>query len=1038
MATHLFISRNPDRRSGSTRPRRLVALATLAAVVASVVAVTVPSAPAFAASVSAIDLGRATPFAILAGASVGNTATGPTTIVRGDLGVLAAAGLVTGFPPGQVHGTLHPSGAAAVVAANADLASAYAETAQRPSNYALAADLLGLVLHPGVHTNVGAVANTGTVTLDGDGHSDSVFVFQIGGALAMAAGSKVILTNGTQAKNVFWQVNGAGAVGADATFVGTLMTSAAIGVGANTLFNGRALAMTGAVTTNSNQFYANAPIVTIDGGAAVTVADDTPTISGTTTVDVPATVTVTVGTHVLSAAVQVDGTWSVTAAIMPNGVYTAQATVADGAANAGSASQSLTIDTVLPVVVVTGGAARLTNDATPTMDGTSDVTPGTIVTITVAGQTLMAVVQSAGTWNITPTPLSDGTYTVAVALVDEAGNPGVASQMLTVDTLAPVVAITGGANALTNNPTPTISGTSNEPGAAVSVSVSGLVTASTVDGGGGWSVTASALGDGGHPVAVSITDAAGNIGSSIQSLTIDTVAPDMSIDGGAAVATTDTTPTITGSTSAVAGSIVTVTVAGQTRTTLVQANGSWNVSPNALSIGVEQIVASVSDPAGNVGTATQELTVSDTAPPTPTTTTTAAPPATTTTTAPLVPTPPTNPTAPSLHSGSAVVAVGPKRVFDTRAGQSPNALRTVTKARVGGATELEVQFTDLAGFLPATGVLGVSLNVTETNAEASGFITVYPCGLREAVSSVNFAAAQTVANAVIAPVSSTGSVCFYSSTPTDIVVDINGWFPAGQAFAPVGPKRLLDTRSGEDGQTLRTVTKAPLPAGGTIEVPVTDLAGLVPAVGVDSVSLNVTVTNPRAAGFITVYACGTRELVSSVNYAAGQTVANAVTAPVSTRGTVCFYSLESADLVVDINGWFKGSAGFTGVSPKRVLDTRPGSSPDALRVVAKSKIGGDNILEVAVTDLPGVVPASGVAAVSLNLTATNPDGDGFISVYPCGAREEVSSLNYAAGQTIANAVTAPVSTRGTVCFFSLAPTDVIVDINGWFATEGPS
>jgi len=95
---------------------------------------------------------------------------------------------------------------------------------------------------------------------------------------------------------------------------------------------------------------------------------------------------------------------------------------------------------------------------------------------------------------------------------------------------------------------------------------------------------------------------------------------------------------------------------------------------------------------------------------------------------------------------------------------------------------------------------------------------------------------------------------------------------------------------------------------------------------------------------------------------------------------------------------------------------------------------GGYILEVQATDLAGVVPSAGVAAVSLNVTATGTEGAGFVTVFPCGQRNEVSSLNYAAGQTVANAVIAPVSATGTICFSSYAPTHLIVDVNGWFAT----
>ncbi|HUP76664.1 MAG TPA: ice-binding family protein [Acidimicrobiales bacterium] len=784
--------------------------------------IAVPRGAAAAAPV-AVDLGAAGPFAILAGDSIGNTETGPITVVRGDLGVLAGAGLVTGFPPGLVHGTWHASGAAAVVAAHASLVEAYAEAAARASDFPLAGDLIGLTLHPGVHTNGGAVANTGTVTLDGDGNPDAVFIFQVGGALAMAAISSVVLANGTQAKNVFWQVDGAGAIGAGSQFAGTLMTATAIGVGANSTFNGRALAKTGAITTDSNQFYSAPPTVTIDGGSAAITTTDTPTLTGHTSVDLPASITVTIGSQVLTTAVQSDGAWAVTAALMANGAYPVSATVVDAVGNTGSDSQTLTVDTVPPVIGFDDGATRVTNDATPTFIGSSDVAPMSVVTLTVAGQTRTTLVQPDGSWNTTPTALADGTWTVTASVVDEAGNPASATQSLIIDTIAP----------------------------------------------------------------------------SVKSV--------------------------------------------------------------------------------------------------------------------------------------AVVPVGPKRVFDTRIGSSAGVLRTVPRAQIGLTNELEVQLTDLPGYVPAIGVGAVSLNVTVTNPQDSGFLTVHACGEREAISSVNFTTALTVANAVITPVSPSGTACFYASSLADIIVDINGWLPTGQAFTAVGPKRLFDTRIGANSQLLRAVAKAPIASDGMIEVSVIDLTGLVPATGVDSVSLNVTVTNPAAYGFLTVYACGTRTAVSSVNYVAGQTVANSVIAPISPLGTICLYAHSETDVIVDINGWFKASAGFAGFSPQRLLDTRVGA-PDALRTVPKSKVGGDYILEVRATQLLGVVPSTGVSAVSLNVTVTDPSTAGFVTVYACGAREEVSSVNYSQGQTVANAVIAAVSSTGTICLFARGPTELIVDINGWFAT----
>ena len=139
------------------------------------------------------------------------------------------------------------------------------------------------------------------MTLDGGGNPNAVFVFQVNGALAMAAGSHVVLTDGAQASRVFWQVNGAGAIGANADFAGTLMALDAVAVGNGTVVNGRAFARNGALTLDANEFYSAPPVVTIAGGATAITTDTTPTISGTTDVEAPAVVTVTIAGQTLTA-----------------------------------------------------------------------------------------------------------------------------------------------------------------------------------------------------------------------------------------------------------------------------------------------------------------------------------------------------------------------------------------------------------------------------------------------------------------------------------------------------------------------------------------------------------------------------------------------------------------------------------------------------------------------------------------------------------------------------------------------------------------
>ena len=565
--------------------------------------------PALAASTGTVDLGQASTYAVLSGASVANTvsaAGAPHTTLRGDLGVMADA-QPTGFPPGVVTGSTLVG--TPVTKAYTDLGAAYNDVAGRTGGTAIAGDLAGTTFTPGLYSAAAAVADTGTVTLDGGGDPNAVFVFQIDAAMTVAAGGKIVLTHGAQASNVFWQVNGAATVGAGAEFTGTLMASAAIAVGAGTEVNGRTLALDGAISLNDNDFYSAPPVITIAGGATAITNNVSPTITGTTDIVAPGVVTVIVAGQTLLAT-PAAGTWSVTSGLLANGTYPVSASVVDGAGNARSATQELTVDTVLPVVTIGGGASVITNDPTRTISGTSDVAPGSTVTVEVGSQNLTALVQPSGTWNVAPEALSDGSYHVGASVTDLAGNVGTASQVLSVDTVAPAVTISGGDHALTNHATPIISGTAAvAPGTKVTVTVANQTLTGLVQTGGAWFVKAGFLPDGPHRVVMSVSDAAGNLASVTQTLTVDTVAPLVTIAGGQTATATDGQPTIRGTSDASPGTTVKVTIAGQTMTTLLQANGTWNVTPTSLCRGTLRLVATVMDPAGNVGRATQTLTV---------------------------------------------------------------------------------------------------------------------------------------------------------------------------------------------------------------------------------------------------------------------------------------------------------------------------------------------------------------------------------------------------------------------------------------------
>jgi hypothetical protein len=609
---------SPPTRFATTR--RLFALTG-----ALVACALVCASSAFAASTGTVNLGGASSYGVMSGASVTNAATGTTgpTTVRGDLGAPTAP---TGFPPGVVTGSIRVGSADA--SAYSDFLTAYNEIKDRAPGTTLPA-MAGATLTPGLYTSgaaAGLAAST-TVTLDAGGDANAMFVFQVNGALSLGAGAKVKLAGGAQASHVFWQVNGGFAVGAGGQFAGTVMASTTGGIGVDSVINGRLFAQT-AVTMDTDQFYSAPPAVTITGGAAADISDSTPTISGTTDVGTAAQVTVTVDGQTLTATPAQDGSWSVSPTILANDTYPVVASTVDGAGNVGSATQQLSIDTAPPLITLDGAPALLTNNPTQTISGSTDAAAGTPITVDVEAQTLTAVVngttivqsvgaqtltavaQSDGSFSVRPAHMGEGTRTVTAAVTDPAGNTSTAAEQLTVDTVAPAVSIAGGASALTGDATPTIAGSSDAPtGAVVTVTLADETLNTQVQSDGTWSVSASHLADGPHRVVVTVSDAAGNQASFAQTLTVNTVAPVITITGGANATTTSFSPLISGSTDAPPGATITVRLAGRTSTALVQGDGSWNATFPGVGAGAWQAVATVTDTAGNVGSATQTLTI---------------------------------------------------------------------------------------------------------------------------------------------------------------------------------------------------------------------------------------------------------------------------------------------------------------------------------------------------------------------------------------------------------------------------------------------
>ncbi len=200
-----------------------------------------------------------TTFGVLAGSTVTNSG---STVVTGNLGVSPGTA-ITGFTgiapggPGIATGTIDSANAAAAQA-ESELTAAYNAAAAAAVTATKAGDLGGQTLPAGVYMSTSTLGITGTLTLDGQGNPNAQFIFQIGSALTTATGSSVVLINGANAANVFWQIGSSATLGTSSTFVGNILALSSISLGTGAVLNGRALARNGAVTLLSNPITAPA------------------------------------------------------------------------------------------------------------------------------------------------------------------------------------------------------------------------------------------------------------------------------------------------------------------------------------------------------------------------------------------------------------------------------------------------------------------------------------------------------------------------------------------------------------------------------------------------------------------------------------------------------------------------------------------------------------------------------------------------------------------------------------------------------------
>ena len=354
----------------------------------------------------------------------------------------------------------------------------------------------------------------------------------------------------------------------------------------------------------------------------------------------------------------------------------------------------------------------------------------------------------------------------------------------------------------------------------------------------------------------------------------------------------------------------------------------------------------------------------------------------------------------------------PRRIFDTRQDSQSSDLVRGNGSRSGplsnGGPNVFNSWSGLSGE-------GVWLNYTVIAGDSGGFSTVYSGGGNVPdVSNINFAANEVRANSVAVMKGAQG-VAFNISTPSHGIADVAALFSdSGLKLTPLAPRRVIDTRASipVSSETVLEVNPQ-LPA---------DAEGVI---------FTLTAVPNDDNGFLTAFPCG-QEVpnASNLNYKAHKPVANSVISKLG-GGRLCIYSYGETNVLVDVTGYFSsnGTLSYQAVTPVRVVDTRSSNS------YYSGRLGSRQVIEIPLQSLSGM--PSNIWAATLNLTSLDQDERGFMTTFPCADQiPNTSSINFVGGEVVAAGVTVPVSTNGSVCIYSFARSNLIVDLNGVWVNQG--
>jgi hypothetical protein len=328
--------------------------------------------------------------------------------------------------------------------------------------------------------------------------------------------------------------------------------------------------------------------------------------------------------------------------------------------------------------------------------------------------------------------------------------------------------------------------------------------------------------------------------------------------------------------------------------------------------------------------------------------------------------------------------------------------------------------------IPSTAA-AYSMNVAVVPSGPLGYLTLWPAGQSQPLAAtLNSIDGRVKSNAAIVPAGSGGAVSVFATDTTDVILDINGYFvagnsPAALAFYPLTPCRVADTRN-----AIGPLGGPSLAAQTTRSFQILASSCGVPA-SAQAYSLNFAAVTTNPLGYLTAWPAGQQQpLVASLNDPTGTVLSNAVIVPAGPGGVVNVYATDATDLVIDINGYFapQGPGGLSlyTVTPCRVLDSR---LPEGSLPFGMSR-------DVTVAGGSCGVPATAQAYV-FNATVVPPGFLGYITMWPQGQTQPpTATLNAYDGAVTNNMAIVP-TTTGAISVFPSALTHLVLDIFGYFA-----